>query len=213
MISTTIWQLSGARALTCALVLIIAPVNSEQATACYVHSGQSQGLQVENAASIPVSVATRRAILAGEIQDIPRNTRQERIEALRRLGFIFSVFGNYSKERPILPVASFSVFLTESGMWTRFYVEDKNWIVQHHITSPQPGDTIIVISDPAMVALLKGEIAPDKANELGVLHAQGNEDGIKSSLIAFGDFTSAFANSHYAQFDLSSMIKAPVSFQ
>ena len=213
MTSTTIWQLSSARALTCALVLIIALVNNEQANACYVHAGQYQGLQIENAASIPVSVATRRAILAGEIEDIPRNTRQERIEALQRLGFIVSVFGNYSKKRPVLAVASFSVFLTESGLWTRFYAKDKYWIVQHHINSPQPGDTIIVISDPAMVALLSGKIKPKMASELGVLHAQGNEEGIKSSLVAFEDFTSAFASSHYAQFDLRRMIKVPVSFQ
>ena len=206
--------MSRARALTWALVSLIALVNNENAVACYVHTGQYQGLQIENAASIPVSVATRRAILAGEIEDIPRTTREERIEALKRLAYIVSVFGNISQEKPAHPPAtSFSIFLTESGLWTRFYAEDMSWIVQQHRTSSEPGDTVIVISDPAMMALLKGEINSKMANELGVLITEGDKENSKTSLIAFGQLTSAFASSNYANFDLRKMIKAPTSFQ
>ena len=209
-----ILRTSSARALTWALVSLIALVNNENAVACYVHTGQYQGLQIENAASIPVSVATRRAILAGEIEDIPRTTRQERIEALKRLAYIVSVFGNISQEKPVhAPTTSFSVFLTESGLWTRFYAEDKSWNVQQHRTSPEPGDTVVVISDPAMMSLLKGEIDPEKATKLGVLHAEGDVASIESSLTAFGHLISAFASSNYANFNLRNMIKAPASFQ
>jgi hypothetical protein len=177
---------------------------ANDAAACYVHKGQYQGLQVSHALSIPVSVSTRQAIVAGDLEDIPRATESNRQAALKQLTAIVGFFGKLSASGPMPSAPDFAVLLTESVLWTGFSVgTEGRWRVHQHLSGPADDDVVIVVSDPTMAALLKGRLSVELAAEKGLIDtAQGSALSQQLSLAAFGQFVDRFAASHYAGFRL-----------
>jgi hypothetical protein len=166
------------RAASGALLTTLVAVSSgliliDEAAACYIHSRQVSGLQVGHPLSIPVSLSTREAIIAGDLLDIPRATEQQRLSSLRELSGAVDDFALLLRDSEFTKRQDFAVFLTESGLWTGFsYSDDESWRVQQHLSGPGSSDIIIVVSDAAMVALLNGKMTVAQALRSGVLRSE-----------------------------------------
>jgi hypothetical protein len=189
-----------------ALIATVGIGAAGKTTACYVHSGQYQGLKVQHALSVPVSLATRQALVDGELRDIPRATAEQRTAALKQLTAVVGFFGKQA-ERDVVPAAdapSFAVLLTESGLWTGFTpTSSGKWQVRQHLSDPGQDDVVIVLSDPTMAALLQGRLTVAQAAERGLLEsAASGSSGVKRSEAAFSQLVDRFAQSNYAGFEL-----------
>ena len=191
-----------ARCWVFAAVILVA-ISSRQAWGCYVHSGQYQGLQANHALTIPVSVATREAIVSGELRDIPRRDSTQRLLALQQLTTIVGLFARKSSNAEATAAPDFALLLTESGLWTGFSaVGDNAWQVRQHLSGPRENDIILIVSDPAMAALLQGRMSVDQAVQQGVLAASDASPSSQRSLAAFSHFVDGFAQSGFARFRL-----------
>lgn len=172
--------------------------------ACYLHGGQMLGLQTAHPLSIPVSVATRRAIESGELPEIPQSSAARREAALQRFTLVFGLFGQISQGHKAPPAPAFSVFLTESGLWTRFSFDDiQGWKVQQHRSGPTREDLILVAADTLMAALLRGEFSVERAANSGLLDTDASTADARDSLMAFDTLISAFRKTPYARFRLT----------
>jgi hypothetical protein len=65
--------------------------------------------------------------------------------------------------------ASVAVVLVESGLWTRYSFEDGQVAIWPHVEGPLPGEPVIVTSEAALDAVVRGTLAPARARELRVL--------------------------------------------
>lgn len=183
---------------------VVGILSMPQALGCFVHTGSYQGLTVQHALSIPVSLSTREAIVAGELEDIPRDTSGARAAALKQLVAVVGLFGKVSeRDNSAAAVPSFAVLLTESGLWTGFRtLEGQGWQVRQHLSGPAAQDVVIVVSDPAMAALLKGDMTVAQAADKGLLRTADGSPESKRSLDAFAGLVDGFAHSPYARFRL-----------
>lgn len=193
------------RVIGMALIATVGIGATGKTAACYVHSGQYQLLKVQHALSVPVSLATRQALVAGDLCDIPRATAEQRTAALKQLTAIVGFFGKQA-ERDAVAAAdapSFAILLTESGLWTGFTpTPSGTWQVRQHLSGPKADDVVIVLSDPAMAALLQGRMTAAQASEKGLLETATGSPAGKLSEVAFGQLVDRFARSGYAGFEL-----------
>jgi len=193
------------RLIGMALIATVGICATGNTSACYVHSGQYQGLTVQHALSVPVSLATRQALVAGDLRDIPRATAEQRTAALKQLTAIVGFFGKQA-ERGVVAAEDtpgFAVLLTESGLWTGFTPTlSGTWRVRQHLSGPKADDIVIVLSDPTMVALLQGRMTAAQASEKGLLETATESPAGKLSEVAFGQLIDRFARSNYAGFEL-----------
>jgi hypothetical protein len=187
-----------------AVVLVGLAQGTGEAFACYVHRGQYQGLQVSHALSVPVSVSTRQAIVAGNLRDIPRATAGERQLALQQLAAVVGFFGKLSEDTQAPTAPDFAVLLTESGLWTGFSITTNDqWRVRQHLSGPKDTDVVIALSDPTMAALLQGRMTVEHAAAQGLLEtAEVSAASQRRSLATFDRFVDRFARSNYAGFQL-----------
>ena len=196
---------SPARLRGIALVgAVVGILSVPPALGCFVLTGSVQGFTVQHALSLPVSLSTRQAIVAGELEDIPRDTTAARTAALQQLVAIVGLFGKVSERHDSASaVPDFAVLLTESGLWTGFNaLAGQGWQVRQHLEGPAAQDVVIVVSDPAMAALLKGNMTVAQAADKGLLRTADGSAESEHSLEAFAALVERFAESPYAKFRL-----------
>lgn len=150
------------------------------------------GLQTAHPASVAVSVATRQAIDAHSIKDIPRLSKQAKLEALQRIEQRFheltEVAEHLASQEPLV----FSVYLTESNHWTRFNYADNHWVVDAHQPSADPREVVMVLSDTALMNLLDKSLKLREAQALGVLVLSGDADEQQQVTQIFDRFLAAY---------------------
>jgi len=125
------------------------------------------GLQTAHPASVTVSVATRKAIDANSIRDIPRHSKQAKLEALRQIDRRFHELTEVAKHLASQESLVFSVYLTESNHWTRFSYAHNHWVVEVHQPPVSPSEVVVVLSDTALLNLLDKALKMRDAQALG----------------------------------------------
>lgn len=63
---------------------------------------------------------------------------------------------------------SFSVYLIDSALWTRFEAASGKVLLQSHRV-PADGEPVLLTSETALAAMLRGELSLAKASQLGLL--------------------------------------------
>ena len=173
-------------------VALATSVASFPVIACMVHIATIPGgLKTAHPSSVTVSVATRNAINANSIKDIPRHSKQAKLEALQQIEQRFHALTEVAKHMMSQESLVFSVYLTESNHWTRFIYTDNHWVVNVHQPSVDPHEVVMVFSDTALMGLLDKSLKLRDAQVLGVLVLSGNADEQTQVLQVFDRFLSA----------------------
>lgn len=177
-------------------VALATSVASFSASACMVHIATIPGgLQTAHPASVTVSVATRKAIDANSIRDIPRHSKQAKLEALRQIDRRFHELTEVAKRLASQDSLVFSVYLTESNHWTRFSHAHNHWVVEVHQPPVIPSEVVVVLSDTALLNLLDKALKMRDAQALGVLALSGNAGEQQLVIRVFDRFLSAYTTS------------------
>lgn len=161
------------------------------ASACALHTSSITGLQVSHPASITVSVATRNAMESGTVVDLGVAGAGEKQKILAQIENAFHRFGEIAQQQQSRG-ESFTVYLTESRLWTRFNISDNGWLVEHHVNGPEKEDTVIVLSDTALKELFDDTLSVKDAEELKLLVVDSDKDVEIVALRSFGQILSAF---------------------
>lgn len=163
-------------------------------SACMLHTPSISGLQIAHPASVSVSVATRHAVDAKAIKDIPRLSQQAKFEALRKIEDHFhqmtEVAQHLAPQEPLV----FSVYLTESNHWSRFSYTDNSWAVDPHQPAEDQHEVVMVLSDTALMSLLDKSLQLQDAQALGVLALSGDSETQRRVIEIFDRFLDAYAS-------------------
>lgn len=161
--------------------------------ACKLHIPTNyDGLGAAHPASVPVSLATRQAVVSKSLVDIPRATKQQKHTALAQIeGRFRELIGAAPKIVPDTPLA-FSIYLTESNHWAHFDYDGNGWTVIEDHPLDHQDDVTLVLSDTALMNLLSKSMEPQKARELGVLAVSGKADAQARVLQVFSRFLDAY---------------------
>jgi len=175
-------------------VALTASVASFSASGCMLHIPTIPGgLNTAHPASVPVSVATRRAVDAKSIKDIPRVSKQAKFEALQTIGKHFHEMTKVA-EHPAPPAPLvFLVYLTESNHWSHFSYVNNRWAVDDRRPAEGQHDVVIVLSDTALMSLLDKSLQLPEAQSLGVLVLSGDADAKRQVIQIFDRFLAAYA--------------------
>jgi hypothetical protein len=68
----------------------------------------------------------------------------------------------------------FSMVLMGPVLWTQFHPTAKGITAETHVAGPLPGDLVIAMDVPALVALVSGDVSGAYANETGLVRYYGN---------------------------------------
>ena len=113
--------------------------------------------------SIGVALQTQQALEKGQINRVPSLTSEESLE--RAETWLDQLRGRL--ETAELP-NKFSVYLTDAGLWARFDVRNNSVSMEAH-TTPEENETVLVISEAALSALLNKQISAVDAEKMGLL--------------------------------------------
>lgn len=134
----------------------------------------SGAFAVDHRGSIAVAIATRNAIDAGHIAEIPKEASarlaQLKLVQLRAISHVRkAAFRPRKNAGP--PVA---VLLTQSGAWIRF--NDPRFGAVYHANPATESETALLVPDTVYDALLDGRMSVESATELGLIRVYGTED-------------------------------------
>ena len=169
-------------------------LGSSLASACALHTSSITGLQVSHPATITVSVATRNAMDLGTVNSLGTPGTEDKNRILTQIEKSFHAFGEIAEQQQVLG-ESFTVYLTESRLWTRFTGSETGWLVEHHRGGPESGDTILVLSDTALQGLFDSTLSVDKAKKLQLLVVDGIQETETTALQSFQQILSAYLQS------------------
>ncbi|QUJ67039.1 hypothetical protein KDD30_13225 [Photobacterium sp. GJ3] len=151
------------------------------------------GFSVDHRGSIPIAVATYRAIESGQIAPLPEELTAKRasLERVRQKAIAHTYMMTYRYQRMDdsrngrLPV---TVLLTQSGAWMRFNPSDA--VAAYHTEPAQAGEAVLLLPDMVYAALLSREMNLQTALSLGLVRVYDTEQ--RERLIA--SFSDLFGN-------------------
>lgn len=173
-------------------IAITISVASTSALACKIQIPSMPGyMHVSHPASVPVSAATRHAIDENRIADIPRDDKQAKLEALQQIERRFADLTQVAKLPPPHKPLAFSIFLTESGRWERFQWLGRHWTGDAQNLPQTSRETVIVVSDTALMNLMDRSLTLQEAQALGLLAISGSVDDQINATRIFEGFLQA----------------------
>ena len=175
-------------------VALFSLLGTSLASACALHTSSITGLKVSHTATITVSVATRNAIDSGTVSSLGTPGTEDKDRILAQIENSFHAFGEIAEQQQVLG-ENFTVYLTESRLWTRFTGSETGWLVEHHRVGPENGDTILVLSDTALKGLFDNTLSVDNAKKLQLLVADGTKEANKNALQSFQQILSTYLQS------------------
>jgi hypothetical protein len=113
--------------------------------------------------SVVVALNTQQALAKGELSRIPQLTGTEGLA--RASGWLDQLRARLQTAQ--LP-SRFSVYLVDAGLWTRFDVLNDSVLLQSHST-PEKDETVLVISEATLSALLRNQVNLEQAEKLGLV--------------------------------------------
>ncbi|MFD0910875.1 hypothetical protein [Ruegeria arenilitoris] len=143
------------------------------AASCSLEALDLRGFSVDHRGSIPIALATRAAIDAGQIEELPKENsaryatlfviRYKAIAHMRRL-----------TARATSGGPELAVLLTQSGAWMR--INDPQIGARYHARPAAETEMTVLLPDTVYAALLDGELTVQRATELGLLRVYGTEN-------------------------------------
>ena len=148
--------------------LFAAPVAS-----CSLEALDLRGFSVDHRGSVPIALATRAAIDAGQIEELPKENsaryatlfviRYKAIAHMRRL-----------TARATSGGPELAVLLTQSGAWMR--INDPQIGARYHARPAAETEMTVLLPDTVYAALLDGELTVQRATEMGLLRVYGTDE-------------------------------------
>jgi hypothetical protein len=170
--------------------VVVAALATGPADACFLEMGVAGGFVTSDPLTIPVLVAARDAAAGGRIGWFSSRDA----EAVRNAILFLSAVPSFAGKTPIgagVNKPAFSVLQAQTGYWTRYKVEDNGALAaEGHRAGPGPGDAVIVVSDSALLAILRGRLDFADARETGLLRGRG--EAVESAMSTFEDMVTAF---------------------
>ncbi len=159
----------GRRWLVALLVAWIAAASPAVARACVYEAGPAGGLSVAHASSIPVAIAIGGAVSAGRLQPLIEVPPQI---ALTRASLALRAFAG-SIDPSVVGLPPVAVVLVEAHLWGRATSGPQGPQFAAHVDGPSVGDVILVTGEPALRALLAGDMTWDAALGSGLVVIDG----------------------------------------
>jgi hypothetical protein len=161
--------LKGRGRLVALLIASIAAASPATTRACSYETGPAGGLAVAHASSIPVAMAIGGAVTAGRLQppiEVPAQI------ALTRASLAMRAFaGSLDPSAEGLPPVA--VVLVEAHLWGRATSGPRGPQFAVHVDGPSTGDVILVTGEPALRALLAGDMTWSAALGSGLVVIDG----------------------------------------
>ncbi|MDO6708071.1 hypothetical protein [Photobacterium sp. 1_MG-2023] len=136
------------------------------------------GFSVDHRGSIPIAVATYRAIESGQIAPLPeeRTAKRAALERVRQKAIAHTYMMTYRYQRMDATRyggVPLTVLLTQSGAWMRF--NPSGAVATYHTEPAQAGEAVLLLPDTVYAALLSGEMALQTAIALGLVRVYDTE--------------------------------------
>jgi hypothetical protein len=168
----------------------VAALATGPADACFLEMGVTGGFVTSDPLTIPVLVAAREAAAGERIGWFSSRDA----EAVRNAILFLSAVPRFAGQTPIeagVNEPAFSVLQAQTGYWTRYKVEEGGALTaEGHRTGPGAGDAVIVVSDSAFLAILRGRLDFSDAREAGLLRGRGA--AVETAMSTFEDVVAAF---------------------
>lgn len=148
--------------------LFAAPVAS-----CSLEALDLRGFSVDHRGSIPIALATRAAIDAGQIEELPKED-SARYKVLSVIRDRAAAHMQRLAAEVLLGGPELAVLLTQSGAWMR--INDPRSGAQYHASPAADTESAVLVPDTVYVSLLDGEMTVKQAADLGLLRVYGTED-------------------------------------
>lgn len=119
--------------------------------------------------AMSAAVADRRLPAGDTTPDLFGSRYRRTAEALEQLGRAFPTASRR------VPALSFSLVLLEPMLWTRFEAAHGRLGVDVHVTTPEPGDLVLVSGEAVIGEVAAGRLAIGEALRLGLIRLYGSE--------------------------------------
>lgn len=143
------------------------------ATACFLELGIA-GIATGDPLAIPVLIATRAAAEAGAVPVLDMADRERLNRAIMILGYVPGVLDGAKVD---LPPVTFSVLQAQSGYWSRYTISDGVVSAEPHSSAPGKDETVLVVSDAALLAILQGSGTAVSLSQAGAFQSRGADAG------------------------------------
>jgi hypothetical protein len=159
----------GRGRLAALLVASIAAVSPPMVWACSYEAGPAGGVSVAHPSSIGVAMAIGGAVTTGRLQPLVEVPAQI---ALTRASLAMRAFaGSLDPSAEGLP--PIAVVLVEAHLWGRATSGPRGPQFAAHVDGPSVGDVILVTGEPALRALLAGDMTWSTALGSGLVVIDG----------------------------------------
>ncbi len=143
------------------------------AASCSLEALDLRGFSVEHRGSIPIALATRAAIEAGQIAELPKDNLA-RYEALLVIRDRATLHMQRLAADVLLGGPELAVLLTQSGAWMR--INDPRTGARYHASPAAETEMTVLVPDMVYAALLDGELTVQRATEMGLLRVYGTDE-------------------------------------
>jgi hypothetical protein len=159
----------AARRLAVLLVASIVAASPGAVTACGYHASLANGLSIAHASSLPVAMAIGNAVAEGRLQPLADAPAQI---ALTRASIAMRTFAS-GLDPSAAGLPSIAVVLVEAHLWGRTTPGPAGPQFTGHVEGPSAGDVVVVTGEPALRALLSGQVTFDAALAAGLVVIDG----------------------------------------
>ncbi|MDH4581581.1 hypothetical protein E8F20_06790 [Pseudomonas sp. BN415] len=132
------------------------------------YDGMAMDLALAHPASLDVSLAIHQAYqdeLIAKPLPLPGGFGMRRaLTAMDRLASRLPPSGN-----------DFSLLLVEPGLWTRFELRDGQWHLTPHAPAPAKGESLVIVGEGVLLAMLASRMTATQALEHGLVHTEGDD--------------------------------------
>jgi hypothetical protein len=165
------------------------------AQACFLEMGLGGGFATSDPLTIPVLVAARGAAAEERIGWFASTDA----EAMRSTILFLSFLPRIAAEAPLTGAHGgrvFSVLQVQTGYWTRYRVgEDGTLTAEGHHPGPAEGEDVIAVADSALIAILRGSLDFEAAQEAGLIRGRGAT--VEGAMGALREIVAAFEASSF----------------
>ncbi|NDR57384.1 hypothetical protein [Aliiruegeria sabulilitoris] len=163
--------------------MVAASLVAAPAASCSLEALDLSGFSVDHRGSIPIALATRAAIDAGHIAELPKDN-SARYAALYVIRLRAVTHMRRLAARALSGGPELAVLLTQSGAWMR--INDPRTGARYHASPAAETELTVLVPDTVYAALLDGELTVQRATELGLLRVYGTENR-DAAIHAFAD--------------------------
>lgn len=156
------------------LGLLAAVVATSPGAACGYHGALGNGFSALHPRSVDVAIAIRQAVDENLLDGETVKPKLVDLFALSRAtARLDRLRGALQPLASDMAMPSFSLLLVESGMWSRYVVEEGSVRLVAHIDAPSAGEAVVVTGNAVLIAISLGRLTVQDATHRGLIEIDG----------------------------------------